>query len=71
MEKLKKRDDYGHMSSPKRHVLIALLLILKRDGQEKPSKILISWQKLKNQLFPFSFQYNKNLSSLLICDGNT
>ena len=44
MEKLKKRDDYGHMS-PKRHVLIALLLILKSDGQEKPSKILISWQK--------------------------
>ena len=45
MEKLKKRDDYGHMSSPERHVLIALLLILKRDGQEKPSKTLISWQK--------------------------
>ena len=45
IEKLKKRDDYGHMSSPKRHVLIALFLILKSDGQEKPSKILISWQK--------------------------
>ena len=71
MEKLKKRDDYGHMSSPKRHVLIALLLILKSDGQEKPSKILISWQKWKNQLFPVSFQYNKNLSSLLIFDGYT
>ena len=54
------------MSSSKGHVLIALFLILKRDGQEKSSKILISWQKLKNQFFPFFFQYDKNLSSLLI-----
>ena len=58
------------MSSPKGHVLIALFLILKSDGQEKSGKTLISWQKLKNQFFPFFFQYDNNLSSLLIFHGN-
>ena len=66
---------------------------VKSDGQEKSTKILISWQELKNQFISFfvhryfqgnsearrtqiiqkwriDFRDNKNLSSLLIFDGN-
>ena len=59
IEKLKKRDDYGHISLPKRHVLIALLLILKRDGQEKIEQNLNFVAKVEKSIFPFFFTITK------------
>ena len=36
-------------------IFCGYLNVLKSDGQEKSTKILISWQELKNKFLPFFF----------------